>query len=576
MKAYESFEDWNPDKETARAAELLYGHIDNLELYPGLMAEVTKPPIAGSGVCPGQTTGRGILDDAVALVRGDRYLSYDFNSTTLTNWGVGTLGALQPGSYGGMMPKLLFTGLPAAWTGTSSYALLPFYTPKAAAEILEGNKAIDLYDLKRPRSDRFIVSVQTQAGCKKVFEDRSTFSVMYQAAIRNCTAGHDFMIGWDDAHKHNERSSVLHKIFFEDGFEANVTSFFRVHVKRLIDQSSLKYSGTRRSIDIVRDITNVTPILWLAERFAIPLKTLETPHGLLSLPELFDLYLVLFMYQSFNILPINEWALREASLKFAPLLRGILEGHLRTQQGLKERFVDWLAKDTSYAVGPDADRLYHALNATNLPLGDLVGDGIGMAAPVAGNLTQQASLLIDLFLSPGYEQYKTRIITLAHSDNDPLADRELEGFVYEGMRHAGVVPGLPRVAQKDTVVSDGARGPIHIKQGQTILIATSKAAMDPSAFPSPEKLDPWRPRTDYTLLGHGLHFCFGARLVGPALAATLKEVFRLKGLRRAEGRPGRFTVVEHEVAGVKMRHYLDGNAKLSPIPTSLRLEFDEV
>ena len=29
---YKSFEDWNPDRETARAAELLYGHIDNLEL----------------------------------------------------------------------------------------------------------------------------------------------------------------------------------------------------------------------------------------------------------------------------------------------------------------------------------------------------------------------------------------------------------------------------------------------------------------------------------------------------------------------------------------------------------------
>lgn len=85
LKPYKDFEEWNSDKDTARAAELLYGHIENLELYPGLMAECTKPAMPGSGVCPGQTTGRGILDDAVALVRGDRFLSYDFNSTTLTN-----------------------------------------------------------------------------------------------------------------------------------------------------------------------------------------------------------------------------------------------------------------------------------------------------------------------------------------------------------------------------------------------------------------------------------------------------------------------------------------------------------
>src|ERR1700759_5481949 len=127
---------WCEDEETARAAELLYGNIENLELYPGLMAECTKPPMPGSGVCPGQTTGRGILDDAVALVRGDRFLTYDFNSTTLTNWGVSKLADLPPGTYGKvMLPKLLFNGLPGEFTGTSPYALLPFYTPEAVKGI---------------------------------------------------------------------------------------------------------------------------------------------------------------------------------------------------------------------------------------------------------------------------------------------------------------------------------------------------------------------------------------------------------------------------------------------------------
>lgn len=538
------------------------------------MAECTKPPMPGSGVCPGQTTGRGILDDAVSLVRGDRFLSYDFNSSTLTNWGASKLAQLPPGAYGGMLPQLLFSGLPAAWPGTSAYALLPFYTPKAVAGILRGNKVIDQYDLERPRSDKIIVAVHTQEGCKKVFEDRENFRVMYQAAIRNCTDGHDFMIGWDEAKRHDTRSSILHKVFFEDNFEANVTKYFRTNVARLIKQSSLKYSGTKRSIDIVRDVTNVTPILWLAERFAIPLKTERTPHGLLSVSELFGIYLILFMYQSFNILPINELKLKETSMKFAPVLRGILEAHLRTQQGVKEHVVDWLAKGSAFEVGPDADRIYHALNNSKLPIGDLVGDCIGMGAPVAGNITQQASLLIDLFLSPGYEVYKARIVELAHRD-DPEAERELQGFVFEGMRHAGVVPGLPRIASRDITIQDGNRGPIHIKAHQTILIATSKASMDPIAFPNPEILDPHRPMSSYILLGHGLHYCFGARLVGASLAATLKEIFKLKNLRRAQGRAGKFSVVEHDVAGVRMRQYLDANSVESPIPTTLTLEYDE-
>ncbi|KAK5128192.1 hypothetical protein LTR08_004071 [Meristemomyces frigidus] len=574
LKPYESFEEWNPDKETARAAELLYGHVENLELYPGLMAEVTKPAMPGSGVCPGHTTGRGILDDAVALVRGDRFLSHDFTSSTLTNWGVSKLASLPPGAYGGMFPQLLFNGLPGSFTGTSTYALMPFYTPKAAREILKHNKVLDQYDTERTPSDNQIVGVHTQEGCKTVFEDRENFRVMYQAAIRNCTDGHDFMIGWDAEKKHDDRSKILLKAFFEDDFEKKVTAFFRTNVARLIKKSSLSYPKTRRSIDIVRDVTNVTPILWLAERFALPLKTEEQPHGLFSTTELFGLYLVLFMYQSFNILPVNEWNLREKCAEAAPILRKIHETHLKTQQGWKEGIVDHLAKGSAFEVGPDADRLYHALNDTKLPIGDMVGDCIGMGAPVAGNMTQQASLLIDLFLSEGYEQYKERIIELAHKD-DPASEREMQGFVYEGMRHAGVVPGLPRVAVKDITVMDGARGPVHIKAHQTVLVATSKAAMDPVAFPNPEKLDPHRPFSAYTLLGHGLHFCFGARLVGCSLAATLKEVFKLKNIRRAAGRGGHFTITEHEVAGVKMRKYLDANATESPIPSSLMLEYDE-
>lgn len=538
------------------------------------MAECTKPAMPGSGVCPGQTTGRGILDDAVALVRGDRFLSYDFNSSTLTNWGAAKISEAAPGAYGGMLPTLLMNALPGGWTGTSSYALLPFYTPRAARGILRDNGVIDKYDTERPPSGREIVGIHTQAGCKAVFEDRQNFRVMYQHAIRKCTDGHDFMIGWDEAKRHDDRSKFLHDVFFEQGFEANVTKFFRSTVAELIKKKSLSYKGTRRSLNVVRDVCNVTPIMWLANRFSIPLKTEDTPRGLLTIPQLFDCYLVLFIYQSFNVLPMSEWKLREGASKVSPLLRKIFATHLRTQSGLTEHVVDWMAKGSAFEVKPEADRLYKALNDSDLPIGDLVGDCIGMGAPVAGNITQQASLLIDLFLSPDYEQYKNRIVELAHMD-EAISERELQGFVFEGMRHAGVVPGLPRVAAKDVVVNDGARGKVHVKANQLVLIATSKAAMDPVAFPEPEKLDPHRPFSAYTLLGHGLHFCFGARLVGCSLAATLREVFKLKNVRRAKGRHGKFHTVEHNIAGVNQRLYLDGNAKESPVPTSLVIEYDE-
>lgn len=161
------------------------------------------------------------------------------------------------------------------------------------------------------------------------------------------------------------------------------------------------------------------------------------------------------------------------------------------------------------------------------------------------------------------------------------------------------MPGVPRVATRDTVVDDGEeeeRGGgaqkkmKKILEGQMVFVATSKAAMDPTAFPEPEKLDPYRPLSSYILLGHvsflfplpsfppfffypfshvkgtlqGLHFCFGARLVAPALVATLKQVFKLKNLRRAAGRSGELHAVEHEISGtgVMMKSYLDHASKV--------------
>lgn len=60
------------------AARQLYGHIDNLELYPGLQAEDCMPLGPGSGICCGYTMTRAILGDAIALVRGDRFFTHDY------------------------------------------------------------------------------------------------------------------------------------------------------------------------------------------------------------------------------------------------------------------------------------------------------------------------------------------------------------------------------------------------------------------------------------------------------------------------------------------------------------------
>ncbi len=88
LTKHTTFEDINPDKEVAAKLKNLYDHPDFVELYPGLVAEKAKPPMApGSGLCVNYTTSRAILSDAVALVRGDRFYTVDYTPKNLTNWG---------------------------------------------------------------------------------------------------------------------------------------------------------------------------------------------------------------------------------------------------------------------------------------------------------------------------------------------------------------------------------------------------------------------------------------------------------------------------------------------------------
>ncbi|KAJ3035169.1 hypothetical protein HDV00_004291 [Rhizophlyctis rosea] len=572
LTEYKSFKEWNPDPEVSRAAELLYGHIDRLELYPGLHAEETKPPMPGSGVCPGHTTGRGILDDAVSLVRSDRFLTYDYNTTTLTNWGMAQLTA-RPGAYGGMLGSVLFTALPNAWTGTSSYVLLPFYTPKAIRQILKDNKVLDQYDTQRPLSKRKMQGIWTLEGCKRAFEDRETFATMYNKAIIDAT-GHEFMIGWDNAARHDPRSQILHHAFYQPGFEESVTKFFTETVTKLIRDKSLSLSKGRKQLDVARDVCNVAPIAWIAHKFGIPIKDEQHPKGILSHAELFGILLVAFIYTSFNIIPHAEWTLREKVHELLPSLASIVRARAEAMRGgVVEKAVEWLSQGTAYEASAETEALYKVLHESKLPVADFVNDCISIMTPVAGNITQQATLLVDLYLSEGYEKYKERIVELAHLDTKE-ADDELVGWVLEGMRHSGVVPGLPRTVTKDVKFQDGDRT-LDLKAGELVLVCTSVASMDPKAFPNPEKLDPHRPRHSYILLGSGLHYCFGARLVTVSIATMIKQIFRLKNLRRAPGPAGRLDRIIEDLGGATGRLYLDPNCAETPIPLSLRVEYDD-
>lgn len=127
-----------------------------IEMYPGIFIEGIwkekgkKTPGVGF---PG-TAGRGVLSDAVTLVRSDRFYTTDYTTATLTNWGLCEAQSDYKLLGGSMFHKLLRRGLPGFFDFNSVYAMQPMYTSRANTNIFKRLKTMDQYTLNPPAAPK--------------------------------------------------------------------------------------------------------------------------------------------------------------------------------------------------------------------------------------------------------------------------------------------------------------------------------------------------------------------------------------------------------------------------------------
>ncbi|KAI8089623.1 heme peroxidase [Halteromyces radiatus] len=97
-----TFEDFSDKVEVQTALKELYGTPDKVELYAGLMVERTLL----IGLRLPYTMTRGVLSDAINLLRNDRILTQELVPSTLTNWGY-EFSQGEPEHFGRIFPKML-------------------------------------------------------------------------------------------------------------------------------------------------------------------------------------------------------------------------------------------------------------------------------------------------------------------------------------------------------------------------------------------------------------------------------------------------------------------------------------
>ena len=409
LKAHETFEDINPDPVVAKKLKNLYDSPDFVELYPGLVAEKSKPPRSpGSGICVNYTTSRAILSDAVSLVRGDRFYTSDFNGKSLTNWGFTACGYDTKIDQGCVIYKLIIGAFPEAFKGNSIYAHFPFVTPAENLVIQKRLGTAQLYDWSPPRVTPEVISIDSYDAVVKILKDKTNWKITWGDSIEFLVSqppekyGATFCVAGDD-HENDESRKLIMKALYPNDWKREVKAFYQDITAKLLKKYTYQIGGAN-CVDIVRDVTILAHTHFSASIFSLPLKTEENPRGIYTEQEL-SMILSVLSFAIFNdIDPTKSFALKTAAKMLAKTLGTLVllnvesVAHFGKIAELVEK-IHIKSPLTDYGTHTIQRLLESGLSVKEVVWGQLLPTSCSMIA----NQTQLFSLVLDYYLTDGIE-----------------------------------------------------------------------------------------------------------------------------------------------------------------------------
>ncbi|KAL6712910.1 hypothetical protein ACLMJK_009465 [Lecanora helva] len=130
-----TFKDMSRNTDVANALRDLYDHPDKVELYPGIFCESDED----KGVDPGPSDvdsalWAAIFSDAITLVRSDRFYTVDWNTNSLTSWGMNQVSPDYDNLKTSVFHRLLQRAFPEWFPYDSIRFFHPFYTAQTNAQ----------------------------------------------------------------------------------------------------------------------------------------------------------------------------------------------------------------------------------------------------------------------------------------------------------------------------------------------------------------------------------------------------------------------------------------------------------
>ncbi|KAJ5174494.1 uncharacterized protein N7482_000371 [Penicillium canariense] len=562
LKTYDTFEEINSDPEIANNLRHLYEHPDYVELYPGIICEEPKEPmIPGVGIAPTYTISRAVLSDAVALVRGDRHYTVDYNPRNLTNWGYNECRYDLNINQGCVFYKLATRAFPNWFQPDSIYAHYPMTIPSENRKIMKTLGREQDYSYDPPSFTPSRINLSSHQNAKLVLENQKDFKMSWSSAMEDLFGKGEFDV---------KQREAMGKAFSTEDFPQLVKKFYEDVTLRLIKEKGAKLANINQ-IDITRDVGNLAHLHFASAIFGLPLKTEENPRGLFTEHELYMILTTIFSALFFDVDGPKSFSLNRASAAVSQQLGNVVEATVKadTSSGLLAGLMDnFRPHDNALReYGTAALRRLEdsGLSVSQITWSQIIPTIVGMV-PNQGQVFTQ---IIEYYTSPEGKRHLAEINSLAKQDSKE-SDEKLYRYCLEAIRINGTFGAYREALNAITVEEDGKK--IDIQPGNKIFASFVQANHDPSVFPEPNEVNLDRPLDSYINHGQGPSTGFGQEITKIALVAMLRVVGRLENLRRATGAQGQLKKIPQE-GGYYVYLRQDGTSYF-PFPMSLKLHWD--
>ncbi|TFY76746.1 hypothetical protein EWM64_g7266 [Hericium alpestre] len=533
LKPHTNFKEWNPNAEIAEAAERLYGHIDNLELYVGLQAEEAKPLVDGAGLCPGYTISRAILSDAIALTRGDRFFTADFTPANMTAWGFADCQRDTPESMEGFLGKL-------------------------------GQE--DLYEFKRPGDPGPVPVVKAYGDVEKVLKSPE-FKAPYGEKAKGVVDGNGFFIACEDAERAGrDQREVLRALLPADDSADKIGAYFYEKTRELIAEKSFTLSDRgKRHVDIARDVLRYLPLHWVATELAGLQfkKDKDSYFGAFTESELYNMLTDCYTYFFLDVDASKKMNMQDRVKSHVSELKRHIKTTLITNAGGRMSLAA-IVGSLHQLFATQKKKPYRA------PLVESLFERGGTADDVTNNVL---ALLIGATVE--LSQCLMNVVNFYIDKpelglGDKANESKLAGYVYEALRLDPPFRGVYREAVTDQTVATTT-----VKKGQRIFADLADASLDADVFPDAQTVSLTRTPEGKYLAGDGVAKCLGNELATKIITRTIFAVFEYKNIGRGPGKSGQLKRYKTTAENTIRYEYL-GLSDFLPTawPTTMALQYE--